>query len=102
MIYASHLDYEFCENEESFILKRFDKSVFDKMYELFNQNSDYNSLKIILSYKQKYFSSDSQLEEIFALLSEIFAADGEVSRIEKNFIPFFLKMKDLNVHESGD
>lgn len=102
MIYASHLDYVFSENEESFILQRFDRSVFDKMYELFNQNNDYNSLKIILSHKQEYFSSDSQLNEIFELLNKIFAADGEVSRIEKNFIPFFLKMKDLDVHEFGD
>ncbi|MGA0256708.1 MAG: hypothetical protein ACO3MG_02615 [Saprospiraceae bacterium] len=102
MIYASHLDYELCENEESFILKRFDKSVFNKMYNLFNSNNDYKSFKIILSHKQDYFSNASQLKEIFELLSEVFAADGEISRTEKIFIPFFLKMKDLDVYEPGN
>lgn len=100
LIYASNLDYVFSDTEEAFILKRFRQETFDEMNELFNENTDYSCLKIIMYHKKAYFNTQEKLNNIMALLNEVFAADGDVSRIEKNFLPFFIKMKDLDVYES--
>lgn len=100
LIYASHLDYVFSETEEQFILKRYDRALFDEMNELFHANTDYACLKIILSHKKQYFDTEEKFDSIKSLLHEVFAADGDVSRIEINFLPFFTKMKDLDVYES--
>ena len=100
LIYASHIDYDFSKWEEQFILERFDKSVFVRMKKLFNTQTDYASLQMILQHKPYYFNTTEQLNELIEYLHGIFESDGDYSRIEKNFLPFFLKMLDLYNHES--
>jgi len=95
LIYAGHVDYDFSKHERQFILERFDSRLFKKMEKLFHDNTDYSCLQIILAHKEYYFNSQEQLDKLISHLHEIFEADGEYSRIEKNFLPFFLKMIDL-------
>lgn len=102
MIYASHVDYEFSQFEEKHILSHFDDDIFDRMKSLFFDQTDYDSLQLILAHREKYFNSNAQLDHIREMLHDLFNSDGEYSRIEKNFIPFFLKMIDINKYESGN
>lgn len=92
LIYASHVDYDFSENEVLFIKERTSKNVFDNMLRLFEVNGDYASMKIILSHKEDYFCSEEKQSQLYKMLVDLFKADGEYSRIEKNFLPFFKKM----------
>ena len=100
LIYASHIDYEFSDTERNFILERYDEAVFNKMQKLFNEQTDYATLELILSHKEFYFNTTEQLNTLVENLHGIFEADGEYSRIERNFLPFFLKMIDLRNNES--
>jgi hypothetical protein len=92
LIYASHIDYEFSENEISFIRERTSDNVFDNMIKLFQLNGDYTSMKIILSHKEEYFCTKEKQNQLYQMLIDLFKVDGEYSRIEKNFLPFFKKM----------
>ncbi len=92
LIYASHIDYEFSENEISFIKERTSDNVYDNMINLFELNGDYTSMKIILSHKEEYFCSEEKQNKLYQMLIDLFKVDGEYSRIEKNFLPFLKKM----------
>jgi len=92
LIYASHVDYDFSESEVSFIRERTSKVVFDKMFKLFELNGDYRSMMIILSHKEEYFCSGEKQRLLYKVITDLFKADGEFSKIEKNFLPFFKKM----------
>jgi len=100
LIYASYIDYEFSKTEKDFILSKFDEVTFNRMEELFQSQGDYACLQIILSHRSFYFHTEEQLESLISLLKTLFAADGHYSSIEKNFLPFFLKMVDLKSNES--
>ncbi len=100
LVYASHVDYDFSQKEKMFILERFDHSLFKKMEKLFLDNTDYGCLQIIMSHKRFYFNNKEQLDELLQHIHDIFSIDGDYSRIEKNFVTFFLKMIDTHSDES--
>ncbi|MBT8233330.1 MAG: hypothetical protein HKO66_14200 [Saprospiraceae bacterium] len=92
LIYAAHIDYEYSENEISFILSCSHQDVYERMLELFKVKNDYSCMKLILSHRSDYFDTKEKQESLFNLLVELFKVDGDFSRIEKNFLPFFQKM----------
>jgi len=100
LIYASHIDYVFSEAEKKFILHRIPSKVFNKMEILFHSKGDFACLQLILAHKKYYYINSNQLEGIIEMLHDIFKVDGEYSRIEKNFLPFFLKMIEMDRDES--
>lgn len=95
LIYAGHVDYEFSDEERNFILSRFDASLFERMEKLFNNYNDYTCLKIILAQRDKHFNTQEKLDKLIEMLKSIFNADGNYSRLEQNFLPFFLKMINI-------
>ncbi len=100
LIYASHVDYVFSDAEMNFILKRCPSEIFNKMEKLFQSKGDFACLQLILAHKKFYYYNTNQLDEILELLHGIFKVDGEYSSIEKNFLPFFLKMTEMDSNES--
>lgn len=95
LIYAAHVDYEFSEEEIAFILKKTDQDTFDRMNDLFNNIADFTSLKIIIIYKNLYYKTKAEEDRILELLTELFTVDGDFSRIEKVFVPFFKRMTNF-------
>ena len=95
LIYAAHVDYEYSEKEVEFIHKNSTPEVYDKMYSLFQNTSDYACMKILLQHKHAYLSCKEEEDAIFKLMKDLFEVDGEYSRIEKNFVPFFKRMIQL-------
>lgn len=95
LIYASHVDYAFTEDEKEFILRRTDQNTFIRMYDLFTSYGDFASLRLILHYKDLYFSDELEQQRLFELLKEAFNSDGDFSRVEKVFISFFKRMKKI-------
>lgn len=100
LIYASHIDYEFSEAERLFILNLYPEEIFQKMLKLFENTPDYNCLQLLLKHKKYYFDSEEKQKRLYAMLQDLFEIDGEFSRMEKNFVPFFQKMIELNTNES--
>lgn len=95
LIYASHADYQFTDDEKNFILNKFDKIEFEIMYKLFLSLDDFTCLRTIIKYKEKYYPTEESQTEMFDLLKELFSIDGDFSRMEKVFISFFSRIKQL-------
>ena len=95
LLYAAHTDYEFSESERNFICKVGDVSTFNKIYDLFLQTSDYACMKYILRHRALYFSNKKDEDFLFNLIKQLFEADGDFSRIEQSFEPFFRRMINL-------
>lgn len=92
MLYASHVDYVYTEEEENYIRSISDPKTYEKIFELFKNTTDYSCLKIILKNKEAHFDNEREKNYYFNLLKKIFEVDGNYSRIEKSFIIFFEKL----------
>jgi len=91
-IYASHVDYQYSEVEKNFIIERVDQQTYDKMFHLFENNSDYQSLKILLKHKEIYCSEPTTKQILYDKITTLFKVDGDYSRGEKLFLNFIDNM----------
>ncbi|MEM9548310.1 MAG: hypothetical protein AAGA77_20170 [Bacteroidota bacterium] len=92
LIYASHADLEFTESEKEQIQKIISPEKFEELYAIFNNMTDYQVLELIISYKDTYFSTAAEREQIFDEMKKLFAADGDFSYLEKQLIMFLEKL----------
>jgi len=92
LIYASHVDYVFSDEEKKHIKAKTSEEIYTKMYDLFNNNPDYTSMKILLKNKEKYLSQEKDKLHFFDSLKDLFKIDGDYSRIEKSFLHFFQRI----------
>jgi len=94
LIYAAHVDYIYSDSEINYILNKTDHTTYSKMLKMFNNMTDYASMKVILRHKKLYFKTNEDQNILFEKLKNIFEIDGEYSRIEKSFLQFFQRMTD--------
>jgi hypothetical protein len=92
MIYASHVDMEFSENEKTRIKKKINEATFDKMFGEFDRRSDFESLQTILSYKGLYFPTADRKNELLNSVKMLFFADGDFSVMERELLHFLEKL----------
>jgi len=92
LIYAGHADYDYTEEEVRCIKKYSSEEIYERMYQYFQTKSDYEILKLILRYKQKYCSTPDQKKLLYNKINKLFLSDGDYSRSEKVFLAFLDKM----------
>lgn len=92
MIYASHVDLDFSENEINNIKSRVSEETYQKMYNLFTDKSDFESLQTILAYKGLYYPTAARKNELLDKMKMIFFADGEYTIMERELIHFLDKL----------
>ena len=88
LIYASHADINFSDEEKQFIREKVSDPVFDKVHGQFNELTDYQALEVILSYKEYYFPNKQDKKHLFEELHNLFHADGDFSYLEKELLTF--------------
>jgi hypothetical protein len=92
LIYASHVDLDFSEDEKNQILNTVSPEIFEEVYAHFNSLTDFQALKLILDYKDLYYSTKEEKEHLFEEMHELFNADGEYSALEKDLVLFLNKL----------
>lgn len=92
LIYAAYADYEFHMEEEQFIVDYSGRMLFNKMLQLYQENSDYNSLQLVIRYKDKFLNNFLDKKKIYKTILELFSVDGDYSRGEKTFLQFLDKL----------
>lgn len=92
LIYASYVDMEFSDEEKSEVKKIVSAKKFKKLHDYFKELSDYQVLEVILSYKEKYFSTENEKENLFKEMRKLFNADGDYSTLEKELLMFLGKL----------
>jgi len=92
LLYASHVDMEYSEAEKETIQKLVSAKSYDKVYDAFNEMSDFSALQTILDHKGIYYPTAERKAELLAKIKELFLADGEYSTMEKELFHFLEKL----------
>ena len=92
MIYASHVDMDFSEEEIKRISSSISEKTYQKMYNEFDSRSDFESLQIILNYKGLYYPTSERKNELLNKVKMLFFADGDYSTMERELMHFFKKL----------
>ena len=92
LIYASHADIHFSEEEEELIKETVSEEIFDAIHLEFKQFTDYQALEQILSYKDVYYSTEEEKEHLLSELHNLFHVDGEYSTLEKELLDFLKRL----------
>ncbi|MBK8700698.1 MAG: hypothetical protein IPN29_14645 [Saprospiraceae bacterium] len=92
LIYTSHVDMDFSNEEKSSLCKKFNTEMFEKQFSHFNGLNDYQALDTILKYKPQYFPSEDQKAELLGKIKEQFLTDGDFSDFEKEIYHFLERM----------
>jgi len=88
MIYASEQDYDFSTLEKNAIKGRYGIETFQKIFDLYNELSDFERLRLIMSYKSQYFNSIKETDDLLQIIKEQFYTDGDYSYPEKSSYNF--------------
>lgn len=92
LIYAAHIDLDFTEEERLVIFANTSEEVFQKVNEDFKKVSDFEALQTIMSYKDKYYSTDKEKEKLSFAVKQVFKADGDFSKLEKLVLNFVQRL----------
>lgn len=88
LIYTSHVDMEFSDEEKESLKNQFSAEIFEKQFALFSDMNDYQALDAILKYKEQYFSTPELKQQLLDSIRSQFFTDGEFSDFEKEIYHF--------------
>lgn len=92
LIYISHVDMEFVDEEKAMIRTKVGEASFEKMCIEFDSMSDYKAYETILAYKGVYYPTNEQKQEIVEKMKDLFHADMDFNIMEKELLHFLEKM----------
>lgn len=92
LIYVSHVDIDYSDDEKDRLKRMFSEELYDKVYKVFDDMSDYQSLQKVLSYKEEFYPTPEKKKEVMDNIKIQFFVDGEYSVMEKEVFHFLEKM----------
>lgn len=92
LIYVSHVDMDFAEEEKMMIKKSVGEPTYTKMLAEFDAVSDYKAYQTILNYKPIHYPNPDQKEAIMGQIKDLFHADLDFNIMEKELLHFLEKM----------
>lgn len=92
LLYASHVDMDFSQEEKEKITEKLPKDTYDKIFQKFNNMSDYEALQTILRYKGVYYPTQDRKQELLDKIKMIFFVDGDYSVMERELFGFLEKL----------
>ena len=92
LLYAAYSDMEFSEDERAVIRNYIDENQLKEIEDEYLRLSDIERIHTIEAYKEKYYSTEAEKEELFQLLTSFFKVDGQFSIMEKNLMRMLHKI----------
>ena len=83
LIYVSHLDLNESREEKKYILSRVDKEVYQRVYEQFEKDSDYECIQNIFEGVKTHDYYRDDLAGLFADIKLMAFADGNYAQMEQ-------------------
>ena len=86
LLFATHADFKFDEEERAHILSRVDEATFNRVNRIFEKHNDIQRIDRIRYYMEK---GDYSKADVAALTSEVlklFKSDGDYSTLEQNLM----------------
>jgi hypothetical protein len=92
MLYAANADSHITVEEEDQIIPTLPKEQYENVKKFFKKCSDSEALDLILSYRERYFSTPKDRAEIITDMQRIYKADNIFSQIERGVDTLFRKI----------
>ena len=92
LIYASHADLDFSEEEYDAILAKIDHASFEKVNAAYNSMGEFERLDFILKFRSRFFPDQGGKKKVLNMVKEHFVADGEESKLESNLYDFLERL----------
>lgn len=92
LLYAVNADFKMQEEEKEIILSKVSVADFKHILKVFEQHSDFVRIETILSYREKYFPTEKDVENLLKSITELLYADDKFNLNEKNFLRLITKL----------
>ena len=92
LLYAANADFELSEEEKQIILLKATKTEYQHIHKIFEKNTDFERLEIILSFREQFFPTEKGAEKIIKEVFALLNTDKELNLNEKNFFRIFKKI----------
>ena len=90
LLYAAHSDLKENNHERNVINAKVDKETFQKVYDEFNTDNDFQSIQKIVASVDKHNYSKTDFDQLLADIKGLFFADGDFD-IREHSMLLFLK-----------
>jgi len=92
LLYAANVDMKETEREMQYIRKIAPCDNFDEMHTLFLGCSDYECLQLILSYRDQFFPTVQDQENLLQEVTNLLHQDGDYGLLEANAMKMIKKL----------
>ncbi|NNK83526.1 MAG: hypothetical protein HKO92_10425 [Flavobacteriaceae bacterium] len=92
LLYAAHCNLEIDNHEKNVIISKVDMQTFQKVYDEFDKDNDYQSLQKIVSALEEEHYSKIELDILFEDIKKLFLSDGSYDTMERNLYSFLKNM----------
>ena len=92
LLYVSHVDLEFSDDEREKIKKSLPEDEYNMVYEDFMNMNDFQALQTILAYKGVYYPTVEQKKEIEEKIKIQLFSDGHIDSMEQEILHFLDKL----------
>lgn len=82
-LYGANADAKITDDERDWICRQFGEDCFAKVFAVFNSQSDYENIQIILQLKERHFPGTAGDKAIQDHLQKVFAVDQKYDAMEK-------------------
>lgn len=86
LLYATHADFNFDEEERNFILSKVDEATFNRVNRIFEKHNDIQRIDRIRYYMEKGKYSQADAATLTSQVLKLFKADGDYSTLEQNLM----------------
>ena len=92
LIYASHADMEFTDEERSMIKSQINEDKSAPLFAEFQELTDYERIQTIQAYKGLYYPTHEKRDEILVRMRALFESDGKFDVMERNLFRMLKKI----------
>lgn len=92
LLYAANADFQLSDEEKETILSKASQEEFKHVNKRFEKDNDFERLETILSFREKFFPTDSDIEKLIKELCRFLSCDDGMNLYERNF---FILLKKL-------
>jgi len=92
LLYVANSDMKIKESEIQYIRDVAQCENFEEIKALFEGSSDYECIQLIMSYRDRFFSTAEAQNALLKEVTELFGKDGNYSLLEENTMKIFKKL----------
>lgn len=92
LIHASYADFDFSPDEEKIAKSLLSEDDYKEILSAYDTMGTYKVEETILSYKGLHYPTNPQKQEMLGRMTQLFAADGDYSTMEKKLLAYFDKL----------